>query len=424
MARLTRVEEGIFTYHEKSGVEKFAVRFQHRGRDWRKFGFPTLTKARLWRESRKGRAAEWKLFPEQELAEYLREEQERAAREQAEQVRLEQERAVTRSPLFRDYALTWLQTCRAKRLKHSTLLRYDGIVHKHLLPSLGEIRLHDLGRGQIRQLTVTLQNAAAPKTIHNVVRVVSAIFAQANEDGLVAHNPASVPSKLVRIPKQPDQVEVFTREEEELILQEAKQRLPAYYVFILLLFRTGLRQGEAVALERDDLQLRSRYLMVQRNFTAGQLADSPKGGRTRKVDLARDVVPVLQDHLAMQEAEAALAGEPRPRWLFTTPQGEIIRSNNFRDRIWKPFLKALGLHYRNVHAIRHTFATRMIMAGANPVYVQKQLGHSSIQITVDLYTHWVEEVKRHETLEVDRLLEAPQGQALGTPAGTPGQSNR
>ena len=72
----------------------------------------------------------------------------------------------------------------------------------------------------------------------------------------------------------------------------------------------------------------------------------------------------------------------------------MIRSNNFRDRIWRLMLKQLGLRYRCVHSARHTFATRMIMKGANLVYVQKQLGHSSIQITVDLYTHWIDEGKR------------------------------
>ncbi|UCE64068.1 MAG: tyrosine-type recombinase/integrase [Nitrospirota bacterium] len=70
-------------------------------------------------------------------------------------------------------------------------------------------------------------------------------------------------------------------------------------------------------------------------------------------------------------------------------------------------MKAAGLSYRWVHATRHTFATRMIMKGANLVYVQKQLGHSSIQITVDLYTHWIERSKQNAVLEVDRLMMAP-----------------
>lgn len=159
-----------------------------------------------------------------------------------------------------------------------------------------------------------------------------------------------------------------------------------------------------MALQSEDLNLRDRYLVVQRNFTAGRLADSPKSGRLRKVDLTRDVVEVLREHRTLQQAEASIDGTPLGPWLFTSPQGGMIRSNNFRDRVWRRLLGSLDLEYRTVHAIRHTFATRLIMAGANIVYVQRQLGHSTIQMTVDLYTHWIDRVGRRETLEVDRLL--------------------
>jgi integrase len=382
--RLVHVEEGIFRYREKGGLERFAVRFQTRGKEWRKFGFPTVTKARLWRESRKGRAAEGRLFPEQEQA----------------NERLRQ----TQSPQFAGYAENWMARCRA-RLKHSTLLRYAGILSRHLVPRFGVQAIMTIDRAQVRELVQQLTaDGVAAKTTHNVVRVLSAIFTQAIEDGLVAQNPARIPSKLVRITKCQGPVPVFTEDEERLILNTAKAQLPQYYAFILVLFRTGLREGEAVALRSDDLNLRDRYLVVQRNFTAGRLADSPKSGRLRKVDLTRDLVDVLRDHRALQQAAASLDETPLPPWLFTSPQGGMVRSNNFRDRVWRRLLASLDLEYRTVHAIRHTFATRLIMAGANIVYVQRQLGHSTIQMTVDLYTHWIDRVDRRETLEVDRLL--------------------
>lgn len=121
----------------------------------------------------------------------------------------------------------------------------------------------------------------------------------------------------------------------------------------------------------------------------------------------------------MQEAEASFKAGPRPRWVFTTPEGHMIRSNNFRDRIWRPLLKKLELRYRNVHATRHTFATHLILGGAKLVYVQRQLGHSSIKTTVDIYHHWLEEVDRGNRLEVDRVLEQePMG---SSPKPSPSQ---
>ena len=111
-------------------------------------------------------------------------------------------------------------------------------------------------------------------------------------------------------------------------------------------------------------------------------------------------------------------GQPVSPWLFTTPDQKLIRSKNFRERVWGPLLKALGLRYRKVHAIRHTYATLMILDGASLVYVQRQLGHSSITITVDTYTHWIEAAGRGNVLEVDRLSRVPSGKTV-TQAVTP-----
>jgi integrase len=150
-------------------------------------------------------------------------------------------------------------------------------------------------------------------------------------------------------------------------------------------------------------------MLIQRNFTAGQLSNTPKSRQKRRVDLAQDLVTVLRETLVIGEAEAMLQGTPRKGWLFPATQGGIIRSNNFRDRVWKPLLKAAGLPYRWIHATRHTYATRMIMGGANLVYVQKQLGHSNISLTVGTYTHWIQQSERDSVLEVDRLMGQPDG---------------
>ncbi|WP_447969375.1 tyrosine-type recombinase/integrase [Nitrospira sp. M1] len=396
---LTRREEAIFTYRLVDGTERFAVRMEHQGKDWRKFGFPTLTKARQWRDSRKGRSLEGRLFPEQEQAQQMK--------------------AQNSIPLFGEYAQTWLITCRTRALKYTTLLRYKGHVNKQLVPTLGHLRLDEIKRGHVRQLASSMtEDGASPKTIHNVIRALSAIFTQANEDEIVGHHPARNPSKLIRLRKN-KKVEVFTMEEEQEILKTAQKNYAHYFPFILFLFRTGVREGEAVALMPEDVNFLNHTASIERNFTAGHLEDSPKNGRGRTIDVSRDLTHILKNLLVIYQAEEALHRTPRAHWLFTSTQGDIIRSNNFRDRVWRPLLKDAGVRYRNVHTTRHTFATRMIMAGANLVYVQRQLGHSSIKITVDLYTHWIEEIDRGQRArEVDRLATYPEKDEAGTLAGT------
>ena len=399
-----RVGEGLYEYTTKAGLVRYKASIKHHDKYYRKCGFPTISKARKWRQSRVGAIADGRLFPEQEQK-----------RKHAE--------AAPKALTIADYARTWMGACEAKGLKHTTLKRYRGILDEHVLPAFGPLPLSAVDRTKVRELVGHLNTKGLkPKTIKNVVLGVSAMYTEAIEDGLVNHNPALRPSKLIQVPKRGERVEVFTHEEERLVLQTAQEKCPHYYPFILCLFRTGLREGEAVALRPEDLDLNHRYMLIQRNFTAGRMSDTPKSRKRRTVDLSQDLITVLRETLVVREAEAMLQGVPREGWLFPATQGGIIRSNNFRDRVWKPLLKAAGLPYRWVHATRHTFATRMIMGGANLVYVQKQLGHSSIQITVDLYTHWIERSERKTVLEVDRLVSQPEEDGC-TPGCTQAEVN-
>jgi integrase len=385
-----RVGEGLYEYTTTAGLVRYKANIKHHDKYYRKCGFSTISKARKWRQSRVGAIADGRLFPEQEQK-----------RKHAE--------AAPKVLTIDDYARTWMAACEAKGLKHTTLKRYRGILNEHVLPAFGPLPISAVDRTKMRELVGHLNTKGLkPKTIQNVVMALSALYTEAIEDGWVNHNPALRPSKLIQVPKRGERVEVFTHEEELVVLQTAQEKCPHYYPFILCLFRTGLREGEAVALRPEDLDLNHRYMLIQRNFTAGRMSDTPKNRKRRTVDLSQDLRTVLRETLVIREAEAMLHGSPSEGWLFPATQGGIIRSNNFRDRVWKPLLKAAGLSYRWVHATRHTFATRMIMGGANLVYVQKQLGHSSIQITVDLYTHWIERSERKTVLEVDRLVGQPE----------------
>jgi integrase len=391
-----RVDHGLFSYTELDGTTRYAVRLQHAGKAWRRFGFQTKTAARDWLKSRRGRIADKKPIPEQEIA----------------------APAAPTVPLFADYAKGWLAACQAKGLKQTTLRDYRSVMNVRLISAFGVLPLDQVTRDQVRGLVANLKTIGnKPKTIRNVLATLSAMYEEAIEDGRDVQNPARKPAKLVKNPKRTIEG-VFTDSEAELVLHAFKTQQTHYSPFAMMLFRTGMREGEVVALQPGDLDLRSRHVLIQRNLASGQfMEESPKNGKVRSVDLAIDLVPVL-NHLALREADAALSGKPVSPWLFTTPDQKLIRSNNFRDRVWCPLLMALGLRYRTIHAIRHTYATSMIMNRASLVYVQRQLGHSSISITVDTYTHWIEKAERGDVLEVDRLSRVPSDETV-TRAVTP-----
>src|SRR5207249_6197070 len=78
-----------------------------------------------------------------------------------------------------------------------------------------------------------------------------------------------------------------------------------------------------------------------------------------------------------------------PPWVFTSENGTPLTPGNFHSRLWRPLLKKAGLHHFRVHDLRHTFASLLIQNGESLAYVKEQMGHHSIQITVDIYGHLV-----------------------------------
>ena len=251
---LKKVRPNIFTYQGKEGRDQFMVRLKYNEKTIRKWGFPNITKAQAWRKRRQAAIEEGRLFPEE--------------------IQKQEAQAKIQRVTFGVYAGIWMNDCRARGLKHTTLMRYQGMLDAHLLPAFQKDALVEINRIKVRKLVADLnEQGLKPKTIKNVLGGLSALFAQAIEDEIVEHNPASQPSKLIKVPKRAEHIQVFPHEEEIKLLETAQtEPFQHYYPFILCLFRTGLRIGEGVALMPEDLILNKRYAHVRRNFTAGQMS--------------------------------------------------------------------------------------------------------------------------------------------------------
>jgi integrase len=191
-----------------------------------------------------------------------------------------------------------------------------------------------------------------------------------------------------------DAPDPFTADEVRQPLETAEREYPEWYALFLTLARTGLRIGEGLALQRDDVDLGRRTLWGRRTWTRGRLG-STKGGRSRAVDLSHQLVGALHDRMSVQEVEATVRGEAVSPWLFPSPSGSPSDDRWVRWHIWRPLLRRAGLRYRGPHQLRHTYATLPIAAGAHPKSIQVQLGHASIQITMDVYGHLFPGIPRH-----------------------------
>jgi integrase len=315
------------------------------------------------------------------------------------------------------YAQRWLVADVALRLKPASHETYEQIVRLHLTPGLGEIPLPALSRQHIREfLAARIRAGLGRARVQLMLAVLTACLNAAVDEELLAANPALRLGRYTKSNQSPVRpIEIFTPAEIEHLLRTAQQGWPEGYPLLLVMARTGLRLGEALALRVEDLDFERRDLWVRRSWGPGRRSygeariGSPKSRRMRRVDMSRQLADGLQNYLGLREADAILTGRPASGWLFPGPDGGPMTRNQFHPR-WRRLLSRAGIRPRKAHTLRHTFASQLIQNGENLAYVRDQLGHHSIKLTVDVYGHLLPGDKT----AVDRL----DGPTIRNPAAT------
>ena len=278
----------------------------------------------------------------------------------------------------------------------------------HVLPVLGTVPLADVDRGQVKRFIRAIREKNLGRnTASGIVRTLSTILSEAVEDEKLPANPAFRPGKHLKDPNAPKKAAIapYTRDESELLLATAHEFFSGLHPFLLCALRTGLRLGELRALEWSDCDWRQRFIRVQRNWVAGEQT-TPKNGKARNVDMSLKLRAVLRLLRRRQGIAWFKRGAPMPQLVFPSDAGTPLDDSNLRKVLVAIALKAEVRRRRSiVHILRHTFASSLLQQGESLMYVKEQMGHSSIQITADVYGHLVPGGNRGA---VDRLDECPR----------------
>ena len=287
------------------------------------------------------------------------------------------------------FLTSWLEDSVRGSVRKSTYDRNESLCRVHLIPALGRKKLKTLGAADVAGFYRSrLDSGCSAASVHKMHETLHKALKQAVRWGYMTKNPADDvdPPKV-----HTEEVTPLTRGEARRLLQTVRgDRLEALYVTAL---HTGLRQGELLALRWDDVDLEGRTLQVRRTLTRdrGKLDVGPtktaKGRRT--VKLTRDAAEALRDHLTRQLEEIGVLGDSyEPGGLvFATTKGTPINPTNLRKRSLAPLLVRAGLPHQTFHQLRHTAATILLLKNVNPKIVSEMLGHASIAITLDTYSH-------------------------------------
>ena len=158
-----------------------------------------------------------------------------------------------------------------------------------------------------------------------------------------------------------------------------------------------MRQGELMGLTWNSINWVTRKITADKNFTSGHVG-TPKTGKTRKVDMSLELVNILKEwRLACLKGEHNL--------VFPNNDGCYQDANNMIKRRFKPALNRAGINHLRLQDLSHTYASLLLAKGVQMKYVQLQLGHSSIKMTMDLYTHLIPEVHEQCVNLLDNIVE-------------------
>lgn len=275
-------------------------------------------------------------------------------------------------PCLEEYSRRWLLR-HAHRVSPPTLTRYTIYLRRHVLPLLGQDPLRAIRAGDVRALAETLlERGLAPGTIRAILQCLHALFQSAVEDGHLAGNPVVGLARRYRA----GHGRALGRAQLAVFLRAAREVTPLYAPLFDLMARTGLRLGEALALQWADVDWTHGIVTVARQRTGNAVVPYTKSREERHVALTAGALDALR-RLVRRD----------PAWLWPNPLRALPWHPGSAEAAFARAAKAAGLpagHF-TPHALRHTYATITLELTRDVRFVQQQLGHRSIRMTVDLY---------------------------------------
>lgn len=302
--------------------------------------------------------------------------------------------AESTSITLQDYLGRWLEHAKTS-VSARTYQGYESIARVHLVPALGRLRLVKLNpldiegfyQGLLLDGRTDGKGGLSPTSIRHVHTLLHRALAQAVAWRMLTTNPSDFVT-----PPRVERQEMLVLDEPQTALLLEYARPTRLYVPILLSVTTGMRRGEVLGLRWEDIELDQSKLAVRRSLEQvkdGLNSKSPKNGRARVVHLPQLTVAALR-HQRIEQAERRLQLGPdyHDEGLMCPRKNGQPWPPNLLSRNFCDFIKRHpNLPQIRFHDLRHTYATLALAKAIHPKVVSEALGHSTIAITLDLYSH-------------------------------------
>ncbi len=317
---------------------------------------------------------------------------------------------------------TWMDVYKYGKLRESTKQHYIQIYQKHIAPTLGRKQLVDITHAQVQRLINTLDKEGAGYSVKNRCQILLYdMFSKAILDDYIFKNPAKT---ITMRDKEKFERRVLSEDDQRDFFETSAGTF--YNNLFVVAVNTGLRQGELCGLTPDDIDFNKHTLDVKRTLLYMKTSEDDKkefhfgepktASSVRTVPLTKQCEEALRKQLTQRSIILSrLSAKPLEGFedlLFVTKYGTPICNELVCEAIGKIVNEINTMRDEadkfesfSCHCFRHTFATRCFEAGVSPKTVQSYLGHASLQMTMDLYTHVTEDKKQTDIQLLEEKME-------------------
>jgi len=296
------------------------------------------------------------------------------------------------NPTIEQFYERWIKA-KEKALKPSSYASYVHTFKKHILPEFGDVCLDDIKPLDVQEFVDGLSDKQlSPATVGRVYRYLRSCLRQAQAWDVTSNNPCR---KIILPRSDNGELDFLEPDEVKRLLGEARD--PRRVMFALLAM-SGLRVGEALGLAWKHINFEQYAIIVERAFDYWGGIQEPKTPSSRRaVPLLPSLAEILKEYKGIQE-------RPLPDdLLFATRGGKPWDHSHVRKE-FKETLERAGLKKVTLHSLRHTYASTMLASGASIKALQRALGHASATMTLNTYSHLIEENMESSVMRADALF--------------------
>ena len=290
----------------------------------------------------------------------------------------------------------WLDEIKGETIRAGTRTAYINRYKNRIKSVIGDMVLSDVKPMHCQNVLNQAQNIGDKTGSVRKLRVIMRSFFQAACDNeLISSNP--IRSSVTYVNNPEEERRVLTMDEQEQFLETAKE-FPYFNVFSFAL-QTGMRVGEIIGLKWEDIDFKTGYISVKRSLdyrkdlkTFVENPPKSKAGE-RLIPLTDEAIDILTT--VREETKGLPAVAPFTHLIFRNSVGKPSHRGNL-NRTLRSITAKAGMESCSMHSLRHTFATRCIESGMRPKTLQKILGHSTLNLTMDLYVHVTDDTLKEE----------------------------